>query len=433
MSVSSQFPIHRPLILGLVASLTLILGFGLWATMTRISGAIVAQGQIEVERDRQIVQHPDGGVVEEILVAEGARVEAGDPLLRLDGAALRSELTIVEGQLSELTGRAARLAAERDEAETVEFPAEFVAMSGTSEDVAAQLDGQRRLFEARRATLAEQRDLLSRRIDQITAQSNGLTAQRAALATQFKLIEQELASQQSLLDKGLAQAGTVLALERERARLEGQLGELDADVARTEEQVTEIEIEISSLATKRREEATDELRQIGPSMLELAERRRALQERIDRLEIRAPVAGVVLDLQVTTPRAVLRPAEPVLYVIPQDRPLVITAQIAPIHIDEVSVGQPAEVVFAAFSARDTPHLKGRVTLVSADALTDSNTGATYYTAELQLEPGEEARLGDRELLPGMPVEVFLQTGRRTPLAYLVKPFTDYFARALRES
>jgi HlyD family secretion protein len=433
VSVSSQFPIRRPLALGLVASLVLILGFGLWATMTRISGAIVAQGQIEVERDRQIVQHPDGGVVEEILVAEGAMVAAGDTLLRLDGSALRSELTIVEGQLSELTGRAARLTAERDEAATLEFPAEIAALAQGSVDVAAQLDGQRRLFEARRATLAEQRELLGRRIDQISAQSNGLAAQRAALTTQLDLIEQELTSQQSLLDKGLAQAGTVLALERERARLEGQLGELAAEVARTEEQVTEIEIEISSLATRRREEATDELRQIGPMMLELAERRRALAERIDRLEIRAPVAGIVLGLQVTTPRAVLRPAEPVLYVIPQDRPLVITARIAPIHIDEVAVGQPAELVFAAFSARDTPHLSGKVTLVSADALTDSGTGATYYTAELQLDAGEEARLGGRTLLPGMPVEVFLQTGRRTPLAYLVKPFTDYFARAFRES
>lgn len=433
MSVSSQFPIRRPLVLGLVASLVLILGFGLWATMTRISGAIVAQGQIEVERDRQIVQHPDGGVVEVILVAEGATVAAGDPLLRLDGSALRSELTIVEGQLSELTGRAARLTAERDEAATLEFPAELAALAQGSADVSAQLDGQRRLFEARRATLAEQRELLGRRIDQISAQSNGLAAQRAALATQLDLIEQELASQQSLLDKGLAQAGTVLALERERARLEGQLGELAAEVARTEEQVTEIEIEISSLATRRREEATDELRQIGPMMLELAERRRALAERIDRLEIRAPVAGIVLGLQVTTPRAVLRPAEPVLYVIPQDRPLVITARIAPIHIDEVAVGQSAELVFAAFSARDTPHLSGKVMLVSADALTDSGTGATYYTAELQLDAGEEARLGARTLLPGMPVEVFLQTGRRTPLAYLVKPFTDYFARAFRES
>jgi HlyD family secretion protein len=429
----TRIPVRRPVLLGLVASVILVAGFGLWATMTRISGAIVAPGQIEVERDRQIVQHPDGGVVESILVTEGEAVTAGQTLLRLDGAALRSELTIVEGQLSELAGRSARLVAERDGAAELIFQDDILALASTSPEVAAQLDGQQRLFEARGATLAEQRDLLSRRIDQIKAQSNGIAAQSTALTTQLDLIEQELASQQSLLDKGLAQAGTVLALQREQARLQGQLGELAADLARTEGQITEIEIEISSLATRRREEATAELRQTGPTILELAERRRALVERIDRLEVRAPVAGIVLGLQVTTPRAVLRAAEPVLYVIPQDRPLVITARIAPIHIDEVAVGQPAELVFSAFSARDTPHLQGKVTRVSADALMDSQTGATYYTAELQLDDGEQTRLGDSALLPGMPVEVFLQTGRRTPLAYLVKPFTDYFVRAFRES
>ena len=425
--------IRRPVLLGLVAAVLLFLGFGVWATLTRINGAIVAQGQIEVERDRQVVQHPDGGVVAEILVTEGAQVAAGQTLLTLDGAALKSELKIVEDQLSELAGRTARLVAERDEAGDLVFPADVLALAETLPEVAAQIDGQRRLFDARRATLAEQRELLERRIDQITAQSNGIAAQQAALTTQLGLIEQELASQQSLLEKGLAQAATVLGLQREQARLEGQLGELAADLARAEGQVTEIEIEISALATKRREEATTELRDIGPKVLELAERRRALADRISRLEIRAPVAGVVLGLQVTTPRAVIRPAEPVLFVIPQDRPLVITARIAPIHIDEVAVGQPAEVVFSAFSARDTPHLQAQVTLVSADALADSQTGATYYTAELQLDEGEEARLGDQVLLPGMPVEVFLQTGRRTPLAYLVKPFTDYFGRAFRES
>ncbi|MBN8630900.1 MAG: HlyD family type I secretion periplasmic adaptor subunit [Rhodobacterales bacterium] len=425
--------IRRPVMLGLIAALALVLGFGLWATLTHISGAIVAQGRIEVERDRQVVQHPDGGVVTEILVREGEEVVAGQPLLRLDGAALRSELTIVEGQLSELTGRSARLGAERDGLPKPEFPPEILTLAATSPEVAAQIDGQRRLFEARAATLAEQRELLSRRIDQITAQSQGITAQRAALTRQLDLIEQELSAQQGLLDKGLTQAATVLALQREQARLQGQIGELAAELARTEDQITEIEIERSSLETRRREDATTELRQIGPTMLELGERRRALSERIDRLEIRAPVAGIVLGLQVTTPQSVLRPAEPVLYVIPQDRPLVITARIAPIHIDEVSLGQQAELVFSAFSGRDTPHLKGRVTLVSADALSDPQTGATYYTAELELAEGERARLGDRALVPGMPVEVFLQTGRRTPLAYLVKPFTDYFTRAFRES
>ncbi|WP_333817831.1 HlyD family type I secretion periplasmic adaptor subunit [Tabrizicola sp.] len=431
--MSPVLSIRRPVILGLAAMLTLVAGFGLWATLTHISGAIVAQGRIEVERDRQVVQHPDGGVVAEILVREGARVEAGQTLLRLDGAALRSELTIVEGQLSELTSRGARLAAERDGRTTLEFPADILTLAKTSPKVTAQLDGQRRLFQARAATLAEERDLLSRRIDQTIAQSNGIAAQSTALARQLDLVEQELASQQRLLEKGLTQAGAVLALQREEARLEGQIGELEAELARTRDQVTEIEIERSNLETRRREDAATELRQIEPLVLELTERRRALIERIDRLEIRAPVAGIVLGLQVTTPQSVLRAADPVLYVIPQDRPLVITARIAPIHIDEVSPGQEAELVFPAFSARDTPHLLGRVTLIAPDALTDPHTGATYYAAELQLAAGERARLGARSLVPGMPVEVFLQTGRRTPLAYLIKPFADYFTRAFRES
>ena len=419
--------------MGLAATLILVAGFGLWSVTAEISGAIVALGQIEVAQDRQVVQHPDGGVVEAILVAEGARVDAGEPLIQLDGSALQSELTIVDGQLSELAARSTRLEAERDGTEGLTFDAEILALAKSSPEVAAQLEGQRRLFEARQATVADHRALLTQRIGQITEQSNGLTSQRAALAVQLDLIEQELVSQQSLLDRGLAQAGTVLALRREQTRLNGLIGEVAAELARTKGQVTEVEIQISGLATLRQQEAAAELREIGPAMLELAERRRALADQIDRLEIRAPVAGIVLGLQVTTPRAVLRPADPVLYVIPQDRPLIITARIAPIHIDEVTVGQTADLVFPSFSSRDTPHLKGRVTLVSADALTEQRTGAMYYAAELQLDDGELARLGDRTLLPGMPVEVFLETGRRSPLAYLMQPFTDYFVRAFRET
>lgn len=425
--------IRRPTLLGLAALLALVAGFGFWATLTTISGAVVAQGQIEVDQNRQIVQHPDGGVVAEILVSEGAAVVAGDPLLRLDGAALQSERTIVTAQLSELSARTARLCAERDGADAPGFAADLLAEAQADPKVASQIDGQLRLFTARRATLDEQALQLTRRIEQTRSQGEGISAQSAALATQLALIKRELASQQGLLDKGLAQQGTVLALQREEARLNGQMGELAAALAQTEGQVTEIEIQISGLATRRREEATAELRDIGPLILELAERRRALAERIARLEIRAPVSGIVLGLQLTTPRAVLRAADPVLYIVPQDRPLVITARIAPIHVDEVTVGQSAELVFSAFAARETPHLEGRVIMVSADALTDPQSGAPFYLARLELAAGERARLGDKTLLPGMPVEVFLQTSARTPLAYLLAPFTDYFARAFRES
>ena len=428
----TPWSVRGPVTLGVVALIALFAGFGGWSVLTTLSGAIVAQGRIEVAQNRQIVQHPDGGVVADILVQDGATVSAGDVLIRLDGAALRSDLTIVEGQLSELAARTARLVAERDGA-ALTFPAALLARAKANPEVATQTDGQLRLFTARQETLAEQTQQLSRRIDQIRAQIDGITAQRAALATQARLVDDELASQQGLLAKGLAQKAAVLALQREAAQITGRIGELAAALAQAQGQITETELQISSLSTQRREQAATELRDLGSSQLELTERQRALTERIARLDIRAPVAGIVLGLQVTTPRAVIRPADPVLYLIPQDRPLLITAEIAPIHIDEVHVGQPVELAFSAFSSRSTPHLFGTVTIVSADALSNPDTRATFYRAEIALNAGEAAKLGDKALLPGMPVDVFVQTGAHTPLAYLLKPFTDYFTRAFRES
>jgi HlyD family secretion protein len=424
---------RRPLTLGFAALAVLVLGFGGWGSLATLSGAVVAPGQVEVEQNRQVVQHPDGGVVAEILVAEGARVAAGDVLLRLDGAEIVSELAIVTGRLTEVTARRARLEAERDGAAAPVYPQPLLDEAATRPEVADQIAGQSRLFEARSESIATETEQLSRRIDQTQSQIAGIDAQIAALDTQLGLIRQELENQRALLAKGLAQASAVLALEREEARLQGQTGELAATRAQAEGRITEIEIQISRLSVARREEATAELREIGPAELELAERRRALAERIARLDIRAPVAGVVLGLTVTTPRAVLRAADPVLYIVPQDRPLVIAAQVPPIDIDEVRVGQPAELVFPAFASRTTPHLKGTVSVVSADAFTDQSTRASFYRVEIVLDEGEIAKLGEGQaLLPGMPVDAFLQTRARTPFAYLVQPFTDYFTRAFRE-
>lgn len=429
----ADLSIRGPVMLGLVAVLALVLGFGLWATTSRLAGAVITQGRVEVELDLQVVQHPEGGVVAEILVTEGAKVRAGDPLLRLDGAALRSDLAIVEGRLAGLAAQAARLEAERDGAAAVTFPPDLLALATMTPAIAAQLQVQHRLFRARRATLEETQALLRQRLDQIAAQSRGLATQGAAVRDQIALVEAELSVQRELRAKGLAQAGTLLALDRERARLAGQLGALEAEAARGDVHVTETEMQIADLVNSRREAALAELREIEAIVQELTERRRALVGRIDGLEIRAPVSGIVLDLRLTTPRAVLRPAEPVLRLVPQDRPLVIATRVEPIHIDEVTVGQPAELVFSAFPSRQTPHLRGKVVRVSADALQDPATGQTHYRAELELDAGELQRLGDEELLPGMPVEVYLQTKARTPLAYLLEPFTVYFGRAFRES
>lgn len=418
---------------GLVTLALLGVSFLVWGIGTTLDAAIVAPGQIEVESNRQIVQHPDGGVVASIAVTEGQSVAAGDLLLSLDGNLLSSELAIVEGQLFESRARRARLEAERDDAPAVSVPPDLAALAADRADVAEQLDGQLRLFDARRDTLARQTEQLARRKDQTQSQIAGIDAQAAALATQLDLIEQELADQQSLLDKGLAQSGRVLALQREQAGLQGQIGELAAARAQAEGRETEFDLEILRLAAARREEASTLLRDIGSSELELAERRRALTERVARLDIRAPVAGTVLGLAVTTPRAVIRPADPILYIVPQDRPLVIAAHISPIHVDEIQVGQSVRVVLPAFPSRTTPELEGILALVSADALVDQATGQSYYRAEVTLPPDQLRRLGDLALLPGMPVETYIRTGARTPMAYLLQPFTDYFRKAFRES
>lgn len=429
----SKWSVARPMTLGLVTSLVLIGGTVGWGLMTTITGAIVTSGQLEVDQHRQVVQHADGGTVADIRVSEGAFVNAGDVLIALDGTLLESELTIVETQFWEILARRGRLEAERDDATRITFPAELVEAAARGPDVANLMDGQQRLFEARAETLAKQLDQLGKRKAQTESLIEGIDAQRAALTVQLGLIAEELGSQQELLDKGLAQVSRVLALQREEARLSGQVGELTASRAQAEGRITETEIEILRLSAARREEASTQLRDIGYRELELAERRRALIERISRLEIRAPVSGIVLNLRVTTPRSVIRAADPVLYIIPQDRPLVIATRVPTIHIDQIHPGQEAKVVFSAFSTRTTPEVFGTITSVSADVLVDEATQMPFYRAEIALKPGEREKLGAVTLVPGMPVEAFIRTDERTPVQFLTRPFTDYFNRAFRES
>lgn len=424
---------RKSVVLGGVTAAVLVLGFGLWSVLSEISGAIVASGQIEVSQNRQIVQHPDGGVVAEIAVKDAQQVEAGDLLIRLDGALVKSELAIVEGQLFEVMARSVRLTAERDDADMPVFSGELAELAKARPEVAELIEGQRSLFLARRESVLKQSEQLQKRSAQIASQIEGVDAQVAALSEQLSLIEQELTDQRTLLEKGLAQSSRVLALEREASRLQGSVGELKSSRAQAEGRSTEVELEVLRLAAVRREEANTQLRDIGAKVLELAERRRALIEQIARLEIRAPVSGTVLGMAVTTPQSVIRPAEPLLYLIPQDRPLVINAQVQTIHIDEVHVGQKVRVMFPAFSSRTTPELWGHVVTVSADALVDERAQMAFYKAEIVLDSGEIDRLEGLTLIPGMPVETFIETGARSPMAYLLKPFTDYFTTAFRES
>lgn len=425
---------RRPLTTGLIVMAILFGGFGGWAVFTEIAGAVIASGRIEVDRNRQVVQHIDGGIVDDILMRDGDIVAEGDILLRLDGSSLRSELAIIEGQLFELMARRGRLEAERDGLSDVDFDPWLHVISAERPSVADTMEGQRNLFEARRDSLGREIEQLGKRRAQTQSQLTGIAAQQAATETQLVLIQEELSDQQTLLASGLAQKSRLLALQREEASLSGRIGELVAAQAEADGRITEIDIQILSLRNARREEAITELRDIRSREFELAEKRLALIERIDRLDIRAPLSGVVYDLRVFAERSVIRPADPLLFIIPQDRPLIITTRIQPTNIDQVFPGQEVSLRFSALDDRDTPQLIGTVEQVSADAFIDDQRGTSYYTAQIVLKEGEIARLPEGTvLLPGMPVEAFLRTDDRTPLAYLLKPLSDYFVKAFRET
>ena len=421
-----------PAFIGLLALAILVLGLGVWSVRTELAGAIISQGVIEVQSNRQVIEHPDGGVVGEIFVRDGDDVTRGQLLLRLDDTFLASEKTIVESQLFELMARKTRLEAERDGAGATELALRLTELQSEEQIDDDLLAGQKRLFDARLDTLTQQVEQLGKQKTQIEDEIKGIEAQLAALRTQVDLISKELEDQEGLLQRGLTQASRVSALQREEADLNGQIGRLESTIARLNGQISTTEIQIVQLNATRREEAISELRDVQSRVVELAERRLSLTERLSRLDIRAPVAGSVYDSQVFAIQSVIQPAEPMMYVVPQDTPLLVAARVDALHVDQLHRGQEVALRFPAFNQRETPELDGHVINVSADTFTDETTGFTFYRAEVEPDDGQLERLNGQELLPGMPVEAMIKTDERTPLSYLVKPLADYFYRAFRE-
>lgn len=418
---------------GAASAAALLIGFGGWALFAELSGAVVAHGQIMVDDNRQIVQHPDGGRIEKVLVRDAQFVTEGELLIQLDGSALRTELQIIEGQFFEALARMARYRAESTDVEAIAFNPELLARARMDTVISDQVEGQNILFETRREARDRQIEQQLRRIDQLQAQVSGFDEQRRALEDQLDLLDRETADLRTLLEKGLALQPRVMALEREAIDVRGQIGALRAQTAAAGEQEAEIELEILGLGVARREEAANQLQDLGQAALELSERRKNLTERIGRLDIRAPSAGIVLGLQVSNQGAVLRAADPVLYLVPQDRELIVFANVSPLEVDEVSIGQRARLVLPGLPDNDVPDIWGHIRTVSADTLHDEATNASYYRAEILIDRTEGEGLTDIRLLPGMPVETYIETGKRSPLAYLLKPFTDYFRNAFRES
>ena len=424
---------RRYVITGFVTVFVLVFGFGAWATLTEMAGAVVGVGVVEVETKRQVVQHATGGVVGKILVKEGQQVKAGETLIVFDDAFDRAELKVVESQLFPLLGTQARLLAEQDDAPEPEFDPELVERAKTSPTEASIIRSQTELLKARRLTRDQQMDQLKERQVQVKKQIEGLNSRIEGLNNQIMLIDGDLKGQRDLLKRGLTQRARVTALERDRAEAIGNIEEAEASIAESKARIAEVELAMINVSSQMREEAIKELGETEGRIAELRERRNSILETLSRIEVKAPMSGRVFNTQIHALRQVVRAAEPIMEIVPNDVKLVISVQIPPSQIDQVHVGQKAIIRFQAFDRRHTPDLQATVRRVSADVVSDQRTGQSYYTASLTINEGEQKYLGPTaEIIPGMPVDAFIQTTERTPFDYLVRPITSYFGKSMLE-
>jgi HlyD family secretion protein len=416
---------------GLAVAFLLVGGLGVWAATTQIAGAIVAQGLVVVETNVKKVQHPTGGVVGEIYVKNGQRVEAGDLLLRLDETLTRVNLQMVTKQLDELAVREARLKAERDDAPTFAVPEVLLARTGES-DIKEILKGEESLIRSRRESMTGQKSQLTERSLQLGKEAEGIAAQIAAKRKEIGLIADELEGLAVLEAKQLVTTTKVAALKREKARLEGELGQYEAAAAQTSGRKAEIALQIVRLEQELKTEVVKELREVQSKTAELIERRIAAEDQLRRVDIRAPQSGVVHQLAVFTQGGVINPGEPILLLVPEGDRLVIEARIAPKDIDQLSIGQTTHIRFSAFDQQTTPQVAGEVISISADLTRDPATGESYFTARIAMPEAELAKLGANKLQPGIPADIQIKTQDRTALSYLMKPLSDQINKAFRE-
>ena len=493
-AVEEALAVRRPLVLGFVVLALLGCGLFGWGAVASISGAVIATGQVEVETRDQVVEHIDGGTVEEILVREGDRVEAGQALVRFDDSLLRTDEARLHAEHVELVARRNRLEAEFRDAQRIAWDPELAGVAAREAAVREILDGQQRLFDARRAARAGRKAQLRERIGQARRQIAGLRAQAVAVERETGFVARELEARRTLFAKGMIALDRLLEREREAARLEGQAGDIEARIAGARGRIAEIEIQIQQIDIQRLEEAESRAREVHVRETQVRERLAQVRRRLDRLEVRAPVSGEVFAMAVFARREVVQPGEPMLRIVPEDADLVVVARLDPIHVDQVWRGRDAVLRFTAFPARATPEFEGRIRRVSGDAVHDDRSGLSWYEVEFEIGRAIEPRPGtdvvgwvaslpetvagwlrglapaaiaagggvdpnvapqavppvpappstrfrstsqprgvhDLALVPGMPVEVHVRTGERSPLGYVAKPLTDFFLRALRE-
>jgi HlyD family secretion protein len=427
---AAQPSIHRHILAGGVVLAVLFIGFGGWAGTTQLSGALIAPGQVVVDSNVQKVQHPTGGIVGEFRVRDGDRVKAGDIVVRLDETVTRASLSIVTRGLHELMARKARLEAERDGRAILDFP--DLLTSKDNKDVRSIVEGERKLFDLRQTARAGQRSQLRQRIGQLEEEIIGLSAQQKAKTREIELIDRELTGVRDLFNKNLIQINRLTQLEREATRLEGERGQLIATTAQAKGKISELELQIIQIDQDLSSEVAKEMRDVDARIGEFVERKVTAEDQLRRIDIRAPQDGTVFQSTVHTVGGVISAGDAVMLIVPASDNLSVEARVNPQDINQLQLGQKATLRFTAFNQQSTPEIGGTVSRISADINTDQRTGLGFYTIRIALPPEELARLGDVRLVPGMPVEAFVQTGDRTLISYLMKPMSDHFNRAFRE-
>ena len=405
-------------------------GFGVWAGFAPLASAALAPGVLSVSGKRKSVQHLEGGIVSDILVREGDTVAAGETLVVLDDTRSGAALALLQGQHRSATALKARLVAERDGLERVRYP-EWLRRTVAKNDVDDVLNTQDRIFRARAVSLENQTAIFHQRTAQLREETIGLEEEIRAQDRQIELLKEEIVGLRNLVTKGFEGKPRLLALERKHAELEGQRAQNRARTARVKQRIGETRLRILELGNARLNEVVAELREVETRISDLRERMAAARNVFSRSRITAPVSGTIVDLRVVTRGGVIGRGEVLMDIVPAGSELVIEAQVEPTDVDTVYPGLPAQVRLTAFSHLTTPILSGTVTRVSADRFTDGRTGTPYYEAQVALDAGQPG-LASLNLRPGMPAEVMIVTGKRTPLDYLLKPIVASFGRALHE-
>jgi HlyD family secretion protein len=413
---------------GLVLIVLLLIGCGTWAVWAKLEGAVIAQGSLKVDQNLKEIQHRDGGIVKSIAIRQGDFVKEGQSLISLDDLQINAELLIVRSQLMEALGRRARLIAERDDLPEINFPGELEEKSALANEIRS---GEIHLFKGNKINRDSRKEQLTLTIHQTGEEIRGMEARLAAKQEEIQLVGAERTKLLELYEKKITDYSRVYTASREWTRLLGERGEIEASIARAKVRGTEVKLQILAIDQTASTEAQRELRVIDARVSELKERKFAIQDRLERTEIRAPVSGYINELFIHTIGGVITPAAKIATIVPENAQLRVEIKIAPADIDQVRIGQPARVRLTAFNRNTTPELAGRVAMLSPASARDSG-GNEHYIAQVQLLDKADIDLYGMKLVPGMPAEVYISTLERTALSYLVKPITDQMNKAFRE-